>query len=77
MQENKSTEGAAQISAKNTTEDRKQAIQQSQMKAETEGTVIVQKTIRKGRYQRKKPKRNAKKFEPLVAAVIIMLLQSV
>ena len=49
--------------------DRKQAIQQSQMKAETEGTVIVRKNNQERPLSAKKAK---KKFEPLVAAVIIM-----
>lgn len=50
--------------------DRKQAIQQSQMKAETEGTVIVRKNNQERLLSAKK--RAKKKFEPLVAAVIIM-----
>lgn len=49
--------------------DRKQAIQQSKMKAETEGTVIVRKNNQERPLSAKKAK---KKFEPLVAAVIIM-----
>lgn len=49
--------------------DRKQAIQQSKMKAETEGTVIVRKSNQERPLSAKKAK---KKFEPLVAAVIIM-----
>ena len=53
--------------------DRKQAIQQSQMKAETEGTVIVRKNNQERPLSAKKAKKRAKKkFEPLVAAVIIM-----
>lgn len=53
--------------------DRKQAIQQSQMKAETEGTVIVRKNNQERPLSVKKAKKRAKKkFEPLVAAVIIM-----
>ena len=53
--------------------DRKQAIQQSQMKAETEGTVIVRKNNQERPLSTKKAKKRAKKkFEPLVAAVIIM-----
>ena len=53
--------------------DRKQAIQQSQMKAETEGTVIVRKNNQERSLSAKKAQKRAKKkFEPLVAAVIIM-----
>ena len=53
--------------------DRKQAIQQSQMKAETEGTVIVRKNNQERPLSAKKAKKRAKKkFEPLVASVIIM-----
>ena len=53
--------------------DRKQVIQQSQMKAETEGTVIVRKNNQERPLSAKKAKKRAKKkFEPLVAAVIIM-----
>ena len=52
--------------------DRKQAIQQSQMKAETEGTVIVRKNNQERLLSAKK--RAKKKFEPLVAAVIIMFV---
>ena len=53
--------------------DRKQAIQQSKMKAETEGTVIVRKNNQERPLSAKKAKKRAKKkFEPLVAAVIIM-----
>ena len=52
--------------------DRKQAIQQSQMKAETEGTVIVRKNNQERPLSVKKLKESKKKFEPLVAAVIIM-----
>ena len=47
--------------------------QQSQMKAETEGTVIVRKNNQERPLSAKKAKKRAKKkFEPLVAAVIIM-----
>lgn len=52
--------------------DRKQAIQQSQMKAETEGTVIVRKNNQERPLSAKSQKESKKKFEPLVAAVIIM-----
>ena len=58
--------------------DRKQAIQQSQMKAETEGTVIVRKNNQERPLSVKKAKKRAKKkFEPLViimfAAVCVIV----
>ncbi len=54
--------------------DRKQAIQQSQMKAiEIRDSDCTQKQSRKGRYQQKKPKEEQKRnLVTAVAAVIIM-----
>ncbi len=61
--ENKSTEGAAQISAKNTTEEteNKQS-SNSQMKAETEGTVIVRKNNQERPLSAKKAKESKKEI---------------